>query len=87
MHLFKLFTKEALEVIFKHHFMDKNANPQVLLVLDAVSQSHAENLEPYTESHLMKTELMMEQMARHQFVILVKIAAKCQVTVISWIRT
>lgn len=74
----ELFTKEALEVIFKHHFMDKNANPQVLLVLDAVSQSHAENLEPYTESHLMKTELMMEQMARHQFVILVKIAAKCQ---------
>uniref|UniRef100_K1Q047 Uncharacterized protein n=1 Tax=Magallana gigas TaxID=29159 RepID=K1Q047_MAGGI len=74
----ELFTKEALEVIFKHHFMDKNANPQVLLVLDAVSQSHAENLEPYTESHLMKTELMMEQMARHQFVILVKIAVKCQ---------
>ncbi|XP_052697616.1 uncharacterized protein LOC128175814 [Crassostrea angulata] len=73
----ELFTKEALELIFKHHFMEKNANPQVLMVLDVVSKSHAENLEPFVESHLMKTDLMMELMAHYQFNILIRIAAKC----------
>ena len=59
--------------------MDKDSNPQVLTLLDIVSKSCAENLEPFLESHLMKTELMMELMAHFQFNILVRIAAKCQV--------
>lgn len=59
--------------------MEKNANPQVLMVLDVVSKSHAENLEPFVESHLMKTDLMMELMAHYQFNILIRIAAKCNV--------
>ena len=68
-----------MDLIFNHHFMDKDSNPQVLMLLDIVSKSCAENLEPFLESHLMKTELMMELMAHFQFNILVRIAAKCQV--------
>lgn len=59
--------------------MDKSAKPLVVITLEIVSKSHAENLVPYLESHLMKTGLMAEQMALQQFNILIRIAVKCQV--------
>ncbi|XP_062598650.1 uncharacterized protein LOC134260086, partial [Saccostrea cucullata] len=73
-----LFTTEVLELLFKHHFMDRNVNPQVLVVLETVSKTHPENLEQFMEEYLMKTELMMELTAHYQFTILVRIAAKCK---------
>lgn len=59
--------------------MDKSANPLVVITLEIVSKSHAENLVPYLESHLMKRGLMAEHMARQQFNILIRIAEICQV--------
>lgn len=59
--------------------MDKHANSQTLLVMEIVSKYHPENLEPFLESHLMRTELMMEMMAHYQVNILIKVAAKYQV--------
>jgi hypothetical protein len=78
----QLFTPQTMKVLFDLHYMDYNANSQILLTMDVLSKSRPELFAPYIPKPMLNRKLMMDAMSSYHMYIITRAAAVSKVSLL-----
>ncbi|XP_056022602.1 uncharacterized protein LOC125652678 isoform X2 [Ostrea edulis] len=71
----EVFTPRAMKIFFDIHYMDENANSQVLLFMDILSKSRPELFVPYIPKPLLNRKLILDAISSYHMYIITRVAA------------